>query len=136
MKIAVATMKGGLADEVSPVMGRCSTFTIVEIIGGRINETEVIKNEFANSTGGVGIQAAQQVSKLGVEVLIAGNFGPNAFGVLEQAGIKLVQAQGKVENAVMRYLNGELKALEGHTAAKFGGLKSPGNPMGGMDRRI
>jgi predicted Fe-Mo cluster-binding NifX family protein len=120
VKIAVATMKGGLEDNVSPVMGRCSTFTIVEVEDGKINKAEVIDNTFGNSAGGAGIQSAQLLVEQGVEAVIAGNFGPNAFGVLEQAKIKLVQAQGNVEDAIMRYVRGELKPLDSGSAAPRG----------------
>ena len=66
MKIAVATMKGGLEDSVSPVMGRCQTFTVVEVAGEEITVTEIIENKFAEAAGGAGIQAAQLVADQGV----------------------------------------------------------------------
>lgn len=138
MKIAVATTKGGLDDTVSPVMGRCLTFTLVEVEGEEIKKTEVVKNDFAAATGGAGVQAAQFVANQKVEAVIAGNFGPNAFGILDQAGVKVVQAQGTVRDMVMKYAKGELEPLDSSTAPLFGGMGGrgggQGRGMGGQGR--
>ncbi len=122
MKIAVATSKGGLEDDVSPVMGRCATYTIVEVEGEEIKKTEVLDNEFAAGAGGAGIQAAQFLANQGVEAVISGNFGPNAFNILSQAGVKAVRAQGNVKEAVLEYARGELKPLDSASVNMFGGM--------------
>jgi len=122
MKIAIATMKGGLEDDVSPVMGRCASFTIVEVEGEEITKTEVLKNEFAAAMGGAGIQAAQFLANQGVEAVVAGNFGPNAFNILSQAGVKLVQVQGNVKDVVMKYVKGEIKPLDSASVPEFSGM--------------
>jgi len=96
MKIVVATTKGGLDDGVSPVFGRCQTFTLVEVGDKEIKGAEVIQNEFAGAAGGAGIQAAQFIAEKNAEVTMAGNFGPNAARILTSAGIQMVQAQGNV----------------------------------------
>ena len=119
MKIAIATTKGGLDDEVSPFFGRCPVFTLVDAEGTEIKNADVIQNESASATGGAGIQAAQSIAEMKVEAMLAGNFGPNAVRILSSAGIKMVQAQGNVKEAVMKYLSGDLKpvsdsTVEGH----------------------
>jgi len=90
MKIAIATDKGGLDDSVFPIFGRCTTFTIVEVEGEEIKDTQVVPNQFMDARGGAGIQTSQLLAGRGVDVVIAGNFGPNAFDVLKQAGVKVI----------------------------------------------
>ncbi len=119
MKIAVTTMKGGLDDDVSSMLGRCSYFTIVEVDGEKITKTEILKNEFAMAGGGVGVRVAQFLGELSVNAVIAGNFGPNAFSILNQAGIKCVQAQGKVKDIVIAFTKGELKELSSESVQTF-----------------
>lgn len=116
MKIAVATMNGGLDDQVSPVFGRCPTYTIVEAEGKKIKGAGVIQNQFAAAMGGAGIQAAQYIATQGVNAVIAGNYGPNASAVLSQSNVEMIQAQGPVKDSVDKYLNGELKPVTGPTA--------------------
>lgn len=111
MKIAVSTNNGGLDDVVSPVFARAPTFTIAEVESDKIKDVRVIQNPAAMAGGGAGIQAAQQLINEGVQAVIAGNFGPNAAGILAQAGISMISSPGtKVEEA--------LKSVEGAAPTK------------------
>jgi len=110
MKIVVATNTGGLEDSVSPVFGRCQTFTVVEAEGKEIKRAEVVPNQFAAAVHGAGIQAAQWVASQGAKAVIAGNFGPNVTNILQQAGVEMVVAQGIVRDVVEKYLRGELSS--------------------------
>jgi len=110
MKIIVATNRGGLEDDVSPVFGRCQTFTIIEAEGNEIKNVEVVPNQFASAVHGAGIQTGQWVVSQGAKAVIAGNFGPNVTAILQQAGVEMITAQGKVKDVVERYLRGELKS--------------------------
>lgn len=109
MKIIVATNRGGLEDDVSPVFGRCQTFTIIEAEGNEIKNVEVLPNQFSSAIHGAGVQTGQWVVSQGAKAVIAGNFGPNVTAVLQQAGIEMITAQGNVKDVVERYLKGELK---------------------------
>jgi len=122
MRICIATNQGGLEDQVSPVFGRCPTFTFVDVEDKEIKNVEVIPNEFAGAMGGAGIQAAQLVANKGANVVIAGNYGPNAYPILNQAGISVVSAQGNVKEVVMKHVNGELPEITQSTAPRFGGM--------------
>jgi len=122
MRICIATNQGGLEDQVSPVFGRCPTFTFVDVEDKEIKNVEVIPNEFAGAMGGAGIQAAQLVANKGANVVIAGNYGPNAYPILNQAGISLFSAQGNVKEVVMKHVNGELPEITQSTAPRFGGM--------------
>lgn len=114
MKILVATSgEGGLGDIVSPVFGRCPIFTIVDIEGKDINNVKVVQNQYASGTGGVGIQVAQFAVNEKVNVVMAGNFGPNASTVLMQAKIEAIQISNiTVKEAVTKYLNKELPTTQ------------------------
>jgi len=144
MKIAVATTKGGLDDQVSPFFGRCPIFTLVEAEGNGIKNAEIIQNEFAAAAGGAGIQASQFIAEKKVEAAIAGNFGPNAARILASVGIKMVQSQGSVKDAIMGYLSGSLKpasgsTVEGHFGMGQGGGMGQGRGQGmgrGMGRGL
>ncbi len=104
-----ATDSGGPGDLVFPNFGRAPTFTVVEVEDGKIKKATVIDNPYASAAGGAGIQAAQLVAEKGAEAVFAGNFGPNASGVLAQAGVKMVPVSGlTVREAVEKYLRGEL----------------------------
>ncbi len=131
MKIVVATTAGGLDDTVSPVFGRCPTFTVVDVEGKKIKNSSVIQNQYAGATGGAGIQAAQSIVSQGAKAVIAGNYGPNASMVLNQVGIEMISVQGiSVRDAVTKYLEGELSPITTATAPMFGGMG-----MGGGRRR-
>lgn len=121
MKVCVATNQGGLKDQLSQFFGRCQTFTFVEVEGEDIKDTNVIQNQFASARGGAGIQAAQLVVNEGAEVVIAGNFGPNAFSILNQGGVKTIATQGGVRDAVMRFAKGQLKPTIQSTTPRFKG---------------
>ena len=95
MKIAFATTKGGLDDHISMSFGRTPTFTIVD--GEHV---EVVQNPGASASRGAGVSAANFLKSLGVEMVIAGRFGPNAIRALESLGINYKEAQGKVKDFV------------------------------------
>ncbi len=123
MKICIATTTGGLEDQVAPVFGRCQKFTIVEAENNEIINTEVIENPSCSAAGGAGIQTAQMIANTGCNAVIAGNYGPNAFPILSQSGVKAITAQGvTVKDAVFRYLNGELNPVTQATAPRYGGM--------------
>ena len=101
MRIAVATNTGGLEDTVSQVFARAPTFTIADVENGEIKDVRVMRNPAASAGGGAGIQAAQILINEGVQAIVAGNFGPNASGLLAQTGVAMIASSGtKVEEAV------------------------------------
>ena len=110
-RIAFATQgPGGLSDIVSPIFGRCPTYTIVEIENGQIVNTKVLQNYAGGAIRGAGIQAAQIIASEGITTAIAGNFGPNASMALGSMGIRMIPgiAGITVQEAVDKYIKGEL----------------------------
>jgi predicted Fe-Mo cluster-binding NifX family protein len=123
MKIAVSAIGNTLESMVDPRFGRCAYFIIVDVEGNEIKNFEAVQNQGVTAMGGAGIQAAQLVANKGTEVVISGNMGPNAFGVLSQTGIKIVTGIGgiTVKEVVERYLKGELKETKEPTSSGIGG---------------
>lgn len=120
MKIGVSASAASLDSKVDARFGRCPYFVIVD------SETmgyTVVTNDSTNAAHGAGIQAAQTVANQGVEVVITGNVGPNAFNVLNAAGIKVVTGgTGTIKEAVTKYNNGELQEVTNPTVGGHFGM--------------
>lgn len=128
MRIAVSSSSGSLDAAVDPRFGRCPYFVIVDT---ETMQSEVVPNESGNMAHGAGIQAAQTVVGQGVQVVLTGNIGPNAYQALSAAGIKIVTGvTGTVREAIMRYEKGELKET---SSPSVGGHFGVGRGRG-MDR--
>lgn len=66
-----------------------------------------------NAPQGAGIQTGQNVANLGVEAVITGNVGPNAFRVLNAANIKIfLAAEQTVEQALAALKEGRLQEVQ------------------------
>jgi len=127
MRIAVSASGDSLDSNVDPRFGRCAYFIIVETEGNEIISHDVVSNQAVQAMRGAGVQAAQTVANEGVEVVMTGNIGPNAFNVLSQTGIKVITGvSGKVKDVVKKYLEGGLKETKKPTV-EFG----PGRGLGG-----
>ena len=128
MKIAVTSKSNNLESEIDPRFGRCSYFLIVDT---DTMSFEYLSNESAMASGGAGIQAAQNVAKAGVEVVVTGNMGPNAFQTLSAAGIMVFTgANGTVKEAIEKYKKGELKKTESASVGSHFGMKAAGRGFG------
>jgi len=109
MKICITSMGNSLESDVDPRFGRCAYFIFYDTESG---EFEVLDNENASGMGGVGIQNGQLMAEKGVEIILTGNLGPNAAGVLQQAGIKSITGvSGKVKDAIEGFKKGILKEV-------------------------
>jgi predicted Fe-Mo cluster-binding NifX family protein len=107
MKIGITSTGKELHAQVDPRFGRCRYFLIVDT---NTMEFDSISNQSAIASGGAGIQAAQMIANSGIEILITGNIGPNAFKTLSAAGVKVFTGlKGTVREAIDRYKKGELK---------------------------
>ncbi|MFZ5631258.1 MAG: NifB/NifX family molybdenum-iron cluster-binding protein [Bacillota bacterium] len=111
MKTAVTSHGRNLESSVDPRFGRCSWFIVADIKTG---EYRAVSNERnLNAARGAGIQAAERVSRLGVQAVITGHCGPKAFRVLRAAGIKVYSAgEGTVAEVLDKLKRGMLKEAE------------------------
>lgn len=130
MKIAVSATGPDLDAEVDPRFGRCQYFIIVE---PETMQFEIVANSSAVAAGGAGISAAQMIAGKGVEAVLTGNCGPNAYQVLSPAGITVITGMsGMVRDAVQSYKSGNLKgSAQPSVPGHFGMGGSPGRG-GGM----
>jgi predicted Fe-Mo cluster-binding NifX family protein len=84
---------------------------------------EALPNMASGATGGAGIQSAQTIASKGVNVLITGNVGPNAFQALSAGGIRIVTgAFGTVQEVVEKYKRGELRETGAPTVGGHFGM--------------
>lgn len=108
MKIAVSANGFSLEADVDPRFGRCQHFIIID---PDTMEFEAINNDGVIAEGGAGISSAQTITSKGVQAVLTGNCGPNAFEVLSAAGIKVATGvSGKVREAVRDYQAGKYQA--------------------------
>ncbi len=118
MQIVIPANGADLDAPASPVFGRCQTFIFVD------PETlafTVLPNPALDAPGGAGVQAAQTVVQRGVAAVIAPSLGPNAFRVIQAAGIPVYQQQGATVRDVLNAFNtGQLPRLEAPGADHMG----------------
>jgi len=121
MKIAITAEGNTLESEVDPRFGRCSHFLIIDT---DTMNFESISNESAMASGGAGIQAAQTIAKSGVEAVVTGNMGPNAFQTLSAAKIKVfIGANGTIKEAIEKYKKGDLKESGAPNVGSHSGMR-------------
>jgi predicted Fe-Mo cluster-binding NifX family protein len=120
MKIAVTSQGDSLDDPLDPRFGRALRFLVFDT---ETSDLQVVDNApNLNTAQGAGIQAAESLSRLGVETLITGHCGPKAFRVLSAAGIKVFNTDAPTgAEALERLRCGKLTGvqsadLEGHWA--------------------
>jgi predicted Fe-Mo cluster-binding NifX family protein len=130
MKIAVSSQGQTLDAATSPVFGRCPAYILVDT---ETMDFEALANPALASGGGAGIQAAQFVVSQGAEAVLSGNLGPNAFDVLEAAGVAgYLVPQGTVRQAVEAFRAGDLDPMPAASVRSHAGLgnTAPAPPAG------
>jgi len=121
MKIAITSMGAKLEDKVDPRFGRCHYFILFDT---ETTKFEAIENTGAQGMGGVGIQSGQIMADKGVETVLTGSCGPNAFQTLQAAGIKVITgATGTVQEAIDKFKSGDYKAVSQANASAHSGMK-------------
>ncbi len=118
MKVAVTSQGEELSSEIDPRFGRARWLIVVDTETGK---SEVHDNSVnLNATQGAGIQTGQNIANLGVEAVITGNVGPNAFKTLNAANVKIFLAEKQtVQDAIDSFKADKLKEVgqanvEGH----------------------
>jgi len=115
MKICVTAVSNTLDSQLEPRFGRAPYFIIADT---DTMEWEGMENPASMAMGGAGIQAAQTMINKNVKAVITGNCGPNAFQVLQQAGIKVFSAYTRTVREV----------IEDYKAGKLTEFTSPNVP--------
>ncbi len=135
MKVCICATGPNLNSQVSPVFGRCPYFLVVD---SKTEEFKAIPNPALQAGRGAGVGASQLVASEGATAVICGNFGPNAFSVLQMSGIKIYPGVFglTIKQAIDKYNKGELKEMKVPSVPGRFGFGSPGGGVGpGPGRR-
>lgn len=128
-KICVTSTGPTLDSQMDPRFGRCQYFIIVD---PDTMQFDTIPNDAATASGGAGIRAAQTILSYGVNVLITGSVGPNAYSALQNASIRIMSTTScSVKEAVEQYKQGALTEV---TVAGPAHLGMRGGRGGGFGR--
>jgi len=131
MRIAISATGPALDAEVDSRFGRCSYFIIVD---PDTMQFEALENSSAMQAGGAGISTGQMIASKGVQVVLTGNCGPNAYQVLSAAGLQVITGvSGKIQDAIQAYKSGQFQATSQSNVAAhsgMGGGMSKGMGMG------
>ena len=118
MKIAITAQNKELSGDVDLRFGRARYLIVVDTETGDFTSHDNAVN--LNAMQGAGIQTGQNIVNLGVEAVITGNVGPNAFKTLNAAGVRIFLAEKQtVVEAIESFKAGKLEELnnanvEGH----------------------
>ena len=111
MKVAVTSQGEELSSEIDPRFGRAKWLIVVDTETGKSEAHDNTVN--LNATQGAGIQTGQNIANLGVDAVITGNIGPNAFKTLNAASVRIFIAEKQtVEEAVNALKAGGLKEVD------------------------
>ncbi len=133
MKIAVTTTGPLLNDPVEARFGRTSYYIFVDT---ETMEFEAVKNPNIAAGGGAGTQSAQLMADHGIQYVLTGNCGPNAFRVFEGAGIQVVVGvTGTADEAVEKFKSGDFNASDKPNVAGHFGMGGGGGRGMGSDGR-
>jgi predicted Fe-Mo cluster-binding NifX family protein len=126
MKIVISSTGETLDAQSSPVFGRCPVYVFVDTETGGADQPlqyEAVPNPAVSAPGGAGIQAAQFVVGQGAQAVISGNLGPNAFQVLQAAGVAVYTTPGgTVGEVVAAFQAGQLAPVSQATTAAHAGM--------------
>jgi len=111
MKIAITAQDKNLSSKIDLRFGRAKFLLVVDT---ETDDFEVHDNELnLNAIQGAGIQTGQNIANLGVEAVITGNVGPNAFKTLSAADVKIFLTEKQtIAEAIDAFKAGELKQVE------------------------
>ena len=118
--VAVTSTGHGYDSAIDSRFGRCAFFAVI----GQDGAIDTVPNSARGLGNGAGIQAAKEIIEMKVGTVITGDVGPNAFRVLEAAGIKVfVGAHGTVREVIGEYRSGRLKEATASTAPGHHGMR-------------
>lgn len=121
MKIAITSAGENLESPVDSRFGRCRYFIVYDTENENIM---CIENVSTDVTGGAGVQAAQLLINSGVEVVITGNIGPNAYTTLSAGGIKIYKSQAEtVKRSLDMFNKGQLEEHSNSSVPPHFGMK-------------
>jgi predicted Fe-Mo cluster-binding NifX family protein len=128
MILAITSSGDTLESSVDPRFGRCPYYILYDTDKDTF---EAINNSGQGAFGGAGVQAAQAVSDMNADILITTNIGPNAFRVLDSAGIKVYSGiSGTVKDAIDNFKKGTLESISSPNVGHKYGIGSDSGKRG------
>ena len=127
MKLCITSTGKDIEANIDTTFGRAPYFLIIDT---ETSATEVVENTATTQGQGAGIAAAQLVSDRGVDGVLTGYVGPNAFNAFRASGIKLfmgASSQDTVQEALAKFNKGEFKEASAPSEIPPGG---PGRGRG------
>jgi predicted Fe-Mo cluster-binding NifX family protein len=120
MKVAVTSYGENLDSSVDRSFGRARWFVVKDFDTDSVEAHSNKQN--IDAPQGAGIQAARNIANLGVDAVVTGNMGPNAFRTLSAASVKIFIFGKNVETvkeALSEWREGRLQevteaTIEGH----------------------
>jgi predicted Fe-Mo cluster-binding NifX family protein len=111
MKLCISSSGKDIGAPVDNSFGRAPFFLIIDT---ETMEAEVVENAAAAAGHGAGIGAAQIVSDKGVDAVLSGFVGPNAFNALKASGIRIfegISANDTIKEAVISFKKGDYREI-------------------------
>ncbi len=134
MKLCITSTGKDIEANIDTMFGRAPYFLLIDT---DTNATEVLNNSAASQGQGAGIAAAQLLSDKGVDAVLTGYVGPNAFNALRTSGIKLfagASPQDTVQEALAKFNEGEYNEPPAPTEVPPSGQGRGGGMGRGMGR--
>ena len=117
MKVAISAVGADLDAKVDPRFGRCRYFIIVD---SDTLEFDVIENPNIGLMSRAGIQSGQMMADRGVQVILTGNIGPNAFQTLSAADVQVITGvNGTVREAIHKLNSDQLRPVSRATVPEY-----------------
>ncbi len=108
MKICVTAQGKDLDSQVDPRFGRCQYFLMID---PEALTCESMENPNRETGGGAGIRSGQMMSSHGVQAVLTGHMGPNAFRTIASEGVQVyLGVSGPVREAVEKFKQGQYRA--------------------------
>ncbi|NMB07209.1 MAG: diguanylate cyclase [Tissierellia bacterium] len=119
MKIALSSKGNDLDNNMDLRFGRAEYFIIYNIEN---DEFQAIENKGHTASGGAGIASAQQLIEKSIDVVISGNFGPNAYDLLKDSEIKMYKGEDiPIKELIQNYKLGKLEEIKSAGPSHKGG---------------
>ena len=118
MRIILTTTSATLEAQVDPRFGRGAYFLVID---PDTLEWQAHPNPGVGASGGAGSLAAQFAASQKADVVISGDFGPNAYNALQAAGIAmyLFGASTTPKHAIELFKAGQLQQVGAPTGAGY-----------------
>ena len=101
MKVAVAVEEKKENAQVSERAGRATYYLVFEVNNKEANLIETLDNPFKMGSGGAGFAVAKMLADKGIDMIVAGKFGGNMIGAMEERNVKYKIASGNARDVAI-----------------------------------